>query len=286
MAIWITCDECETTFREHSSSMRNTGTLWAPGLRTACPSCGCSIDLELPKNNLFDEADVLSIDEEGIAKVNGGTVTQRATESKIYEKFIQAYFKENFIFYGFRDVEGPFGTGPDFKGRHDSYKRKVKIEVERECSDYISHRHHHDNNFNGVRFLIVLNPKPPSEKMRSNLPNHIMYMDIDHFSNWWKTSSNSNHLKSIRELLAQAFKAIILDEFQNTCTEKERSLANCPDCFHCSYFETEVPYEAMADAFIIASKYDFLSTDFKISTINNEDIYTFYKICYNNKVIG
>lgn len=106
----------------------------------------------------------------------------RAQKGEFREYWLQLYIKNNYERLGFDSLEGPFETGPDFKGVYKG--KKVVIEAETQSRNFIYHRH----NPNEVDILIVLNDDNAGEVLgmkpvewRKRLPKKIILVDPEDF---------------------------------------------------------------------------------------------------------
>jgi hypothetical protein len=89
-----------------------------------------------------------------------------------YQQYVKAHPEE----FGFTRLEGPFETGPDFKGVSNG--NRVSVEVER---DYISYRYHEHQN---IDVLIVGVLDPPLPVMFPFLPPIIKNLDPQKVLDW------------------------------------------------------------------------------------------------------
>lgn len=141
--------------------------------------------------------------------------------------------KDNFHKYeGISDVEGPFGTGPDFKGKIQG--REVMIEVERDCSCYLKHRHHLDSRFDKVELLVVLNPTEP--KSMEGVPQNILFINIPDFVEWFKPKARDYAIQKQRMKVVDCIAGYFKKLYFHECWDKERDMAVCPNCELCPYF--------------------------------------------------
>lgn len=160
---------------------------------------------------------------------------QTATEcGDIPEMWAQSYVLKNYKKLGFTKIRGPHSIGPDFEG---VYKRKTTlIEVETVPKNYIFHGHHKDRRFHRVDILILLSARKVPENLRDRLPDRILHIDIPHFMKWaypeLKKSQMLEHFNKLMVFLAEEFKR----RYAESCIDKERSMAACPECSLCPYF--------------------------------------------------
>jgi len=92
------------------------------------------------------------------------------------EYWLQKYIKEHREELGFSDLEGPFETGPDFRGVYKG--QKVSVEAEMEYKGYLQHR----PGFADVLIVGTLDPTPPQCKDR--LPPTIITVDRQKVLEW------------------------------------------------------------------------------------------------------
>ena len=205
---------------------------------------------------------------------------EHAIYSEVSEYWIQEYVKNNYFKLGFSELHGPFDVGPDFRG---TYKKKnVLVEVERHWQSYITHKHTQSDAFNEVSILIVLNPAKPPEAMKTNLPQRIIYLDIDDFVNWWRINVQSyakmKRIEFIIYMIANEFKM----RFVRSCVYKDNSMTTCMACDLCPYFGNGIAYESsaifqqMAFKFVAFCKLPITSEDFHLSIIKPLEIDHFY----------
>lgn len=225
---------------------------------------------------------VMKVDKVGLPQgsfTKKRSVEERAMISDIREYWIQEYFKDNFHKYeGISDVEGPFGTGPDFKGKMNG--KEVMIEVERDCSCYLSHRHHLDSRFNNVELLVVLSPTEPNN-MEGLLLN-ILFIDIPDFVEWFKPKARDYAIQKQRMQVVERIAGYYKKLYYLECGDKERDMAVCPNCELCPYFaegegEGWEAFQHMAAGFITYSGIGKEPEEiFDIDKMYKEKIHEFY----------
>ena len=262
----ITCIACNETNRYRSEEMQNIGTAWHPILSIQCRNCG--------QRMTFDWGDLDSCDRRSPPKQKDAT--ERAQTSDIREYWIQMYVKESYRKLGFSRLEGPFESGPDFRGVYRN--RNAVVEVERDYQSFIHHRHHLDAAFSKVNVLVVLTPLHPPRDVREKLPKHIVYLDIPDFVEWFrreaKRYADTKRIQTIIDLIAGEFQR----RYMSQCREKERDMSTCPDCDLCPYFgeglcsEARPLFREMALDFIVLYKHPIPSDDFKLAKIDPSDI--------------
>jgi hypothetical protein len=266
----VTCMACNKTHRYRYDEVQNIGTEWHPILLVQCPDCGHKMTLDLGNLDFWDQP----------APPKSKDAAQRAKSSDIREYWIQMYVKENHKKLGFSHLEGPFESGPDFRGVYRN--RNAVIEVERDCQSFIQHGHHLDAAFSKVNVLVVLTPSNPPSEMKKKLPKNIVYIDIPDFVEWFrpkaKRYADTKRIQRIIDLIASEFQG----RYVSQCQEKERDMSTCPDCDLCAYFGEGIGSEAsplfheMALNFIILYKHPITSDNFKLSEIDPSDIDDFW----------
>lgn len=279
MTINIRCDECNNFFSERSESFDDVGTLWVPQLVIDCPHCGKEIRVKLPSTTIFNKATFISEDKEGFMKLLIGNSKSFAMQGCFPEKFVQDYFCKYYSLYGFKSISGPYARGPDFKGEHNTLNGEQKIEVERNCDSYISHKHHLNVDFHGTNFLIVLENKEPPQNILKKLPENIIFIDAEHFSDWWEKHPEHNRYMTVLILIRDEFKRM----FVGSCGDKNKGWNNCPTCDKCIHFTLPLNFMDIAIEFITASNLDFGSENFKIREITAGQLQEFYKNYVLNK---
>lgn len=266
MGVTVQCESCRNTDRYDSGEIyeRLIGE-WAVN----CSRCG-------------EPVFVMKIDKAGLPQgsfTKKRSVEERAMISDIREYWIQEYFKDNFNKYeGISDVEGPFGTGPDFKGKIRG--KEVMIEVERDCGCYLKHRHHLDSRFDKVELLVVLNPVEP--KNSEGLPANILFIDIPDFVEWFKPKARDYAIQKQRMQVVDRIAGYFKKLYYYECGDKERDMATCPYCELCPYFgggggEGWVAFQDMAASFITYNGIGKETDEkFDIDKMDKEKIHEFY----------
>ncbi len=282
MGITATCQKCKQTHRYDSGEIENTGTVWHPIWTVKCRSCGSTIAFDQGKIEFFDRAQISQTkDGVEIKAFTQPSGYERAEKGDIREYWAQEYVKDNYKGLGFSQIEGPFETGPDFKGIYKG--QRVVVEVERTCESFVEHGHHEDPRFRDVNVLIVLSPSEPSEDINSKLPKTIIRIDIDDFVEWWhpraRAYAKTKRIQSIIKLIADEFQS----RFVRDCCDKDRDMSTCPHCDLCPYFGEGTAYGAssifqeMALKFIVLYKYPIESDDFRLTDIAPSEIDKVYK---------
>lgn len=281
MSMIITCQKCKKKYRYSSDDIENTGTIWHPIWTVKCYNCGSLLKFDQGEIELFHKSQI-SRTKDGIEikkfiKPNGH---ERAEKGDIREYWVQEYFKENYKKLGFSKIEGPYETGPDFKGLYKG--KKVIVEVERSCKSFIEHKHHKNTRFKDVNVLIVLSTYETPENIKNKLPKTIVRINIDDFVEWWrpraKAYAKRKRIQSIINLLASEFNK----RFVKYCDDKDRDMSTCPDCDLCPYFGDVKPqnaniiFQEMALKFVAIYDYPITSEDFSLSAIKPSEIDKFY----------
>lgn len=152
----------------------------------------------------------------------------------IPEMWAQHYVLKNYRKLGFTKIWGPFSEGPDFEGVIKG--KKTDIEVERGAEQYLEHGHNKDHRFSRVGVLILLSAREVPMQLTDRLPNKVIHIDIPHFMKWaypeLKKSQMLEHFNQLIIFLADEFKR----KYAESCIDKERSMAACPECSLCPYF--------------------------------------------------
>lgn len=274
MGSTLTCNACGKTHR-YTSEMQNIGTVWHPIWLFKCPYCGNEVTFDWGKKDYWDQK----------STPNSKNAIERAESSDIREYWIQLYVKENPEKLGFSSIEGPFDSGPDFRGLFNG--RTVFIEVERDYLSYIKHKHHENPAFSEVKVLVMLTPSKPPTKLKGKLPKNLIYVDIPDFVEWFrpkaKEYADAKRIQNIIDLIVGEF----YRKFQSECQDKERELSTCPECDICAYFGEGIASEAsnlfrdMALKFVMTYNHPIMSYDFKLADINHSDIDDFWSSAYS-----
>ncbi len=270
MGTTIKCQNCKNVHRYSSGEIGNIGTAWHPIWAVKCLNCGHQITWEHNTLDVFDKNPPPKSD----------SVHERAKSSDIREYWIQEYIKSNFEKLGFSSLEGPYDIGPDFRGVFKG--KKVIVEAERDYRSYIAHKHHEDKRFKEVSVLIVLNPSEPSEEIKCNLPDTILYIDVDDFVEWWRpiarNYAKTKKIQTIIDMIAGEFQ----ERFIKSCSDTDRDMSTCPECDLCPYFgegtasEASSLFKDMALEFIAHYKYHISSDDFRLADIEPSEIDAFW----------
>jgi hypothetical protein len=96
----------------------------------------------------------------------------------MHEIWLQYYIKEHYQQIGFTKLNGPYKIGADFKGVYAG--KPVKIEVEWDYSDYISHKH--TTGFADILVVATLEPVP--EHLKVKLPSTIINLNCEQVIEW------------------------------------------------------------------------------------------------------
>lgn len=237
-----------------------------------CSKCDTPI-LVNTFNLSSQEADVLSFGKKR-------DVEERARTSDIREYWIQEYFKENYHKYsGFTDVEGPFGTGPDFKGKFNGVE--TYIEIERNCACYIQHKHHLDSRWDKVSALVVLSQYENDEKIES-LPPNVVYLNVPDFVEWFKPKAKTYAIQKQQMNVVERIAGYFKKMYYTDCGDKERDMVVCPSCELCPYFregtgEGWTAFQQMALSFIAFNGIGKAAEDkFDIGKVDHDFLCDFY----------
>ena len=242
MGVTIKCEVCQNS--SHHDVIENIGTAWHPIWAVLCPHCGAQITWDGGTFYIFDNAQFYP-KREGleVRTPSQKDVRKRVVSSEIREWWIQNYVKENYKKLGFSKIEGPFETGPDFKGVRKG--KTIWAEVERDVFTYLQHKHHEDSRFDKVDVLIVLNPTIPPKEIEDKLPREIIYLDVDDFIQWWrlkvKKYAENAALRGLLHLIAEEFEKRLRWLYWGDleCPDRDREMATCPNCDICPYFTPE-----------------------------------------------
>jgi hypothetical protein len=205
---------------------------------------------------------------------------ERAEKSLIPEYWVQQYIKDKHKTLGITKIEGPFEYGPDFKGKYAN--NIVEIEAERNWKSYLDHGHNKDVRFDHVKILIILSPDEPPNGVKNLLPDIILHIDIDDFTEYWRPKSQkfalSRRGNGIIWLIEDYFKRRYVQEYSVGCPDIERDMANCPNCAECPYFEIDLktPFWDMAFKYIVTNDFDIFSPDFELTKIEPIELDKFY----------
>ena len=266
----VTWTACKRTHTYRSEEMQNIGTEWHPILSVQCPYCGHKMTFNWGNLDSWDQR----------SPPKSKDAAQRAQSSDICEHWIQMYVKENHKKLGFSHLEGPFESGPDFRGVYRN--RNAVVEVERNCQSFIQHGHHLNPAFSEVNILVVLTPSNPPSEMKEKLPKNIIYIDIPDFVEWFRAEAkryaNTKRIQRIIDLIAGEFQR----RYSFHCQEKEREMSMCPDCDVCPYYHGPIGsdggplFHEMALSFIIRYNHFIASEDFKLAEIDPSEIDHFW----------
>jgi hypothetical protein len=116
------------------------------------------------------------------------------------EYWLHKYIQGNSQRLGFRRLEGPFDTGPDFKGVFAG--RKVLVEAELSYQSYISHGHPKD----WADILIVASLDPAPIEFREKLPGTIINVDPQQVLEWSRPLREEYRTKMVegrKQVIAQ-----------------------------------------------------------------------------------
>ena len=177
-------------------------------------------------------------------------ITERVKTDKVKEYWVQQYVLHNFKHLGFSSITGPNDTGPDFTTKIKG--KRVAIEVEVLCENYVAHGHPDDSSFDKVGILIVLESNNPPPALKRQLPKRIIHVDKDHFTEWYIAAAREYAKQKEKEAEPERNRVrlhVLTGEFKSrwvaVCGHKERDMALCPDCDSCPYYGE--PHTATAD---------------------------------------
>jgi hypothetical protein len=163
----------------------------------------------------------------------------KSSRNKIRESWVQQYVLDEFKSFGFDGAEGPRKKGPDlwvYVGR-----RRFDAEIEIDWKCYLDHKHHLNDDFLNVEYLIVLSERNPPKVKWKNLPPQILHIDRVHFRRWLRARSEKETQLTQPLVQLNTRMSIIANEMQEhwvtrACPDKNRSMAACPDCNNCVHF--------------------------------------------------
>lgn len=290
MEVELKCKKCKETERYDKSDVQFIGSFSEQISFVKCIHCGQRIELDRITNEFPKNKDlILKVDKEGDGIIigdrtkifrdkNKGDAYERVVREDILEYWAQQFFKEHFGDYKFKNVKGPFDVGPDF-----TTSNGVGIEIERGWKNYIAHKHHLDERFLNVKYLVVLSPHSPPEAKRQLLPPEIIHLDVNKFVPWYrlkameysetkKEEQEEQKLSLILELIKGQFYARYLE----ICPDKDRDMANCPDCESCAY-TPEYDFLNLALEFTIHFDYPIWEKGFSLGDIKTNDLDEFFE---------
>jgi hypothetical protein len=285
----INCPKCKKSGIYDKSDCVNIGTIAVNILAVRCRKCDSFITLDKQKPSFRSNKDiVLERDKEtgGISiklrKSNAvenkkAPAAERAATGDIREYWVQKFFHEHHKDYGFKSIDGPYDVGPDFVTRGG-----IGIEVERIWKSYLYHRHHLNDNFSNVKFLIVLSPARPTPEKRKLLPKTIVYLDHETFLPWYRENARQYAELKAREseqVQLTLRLEIITGEFYRrwlqVCPRTDGDMAVCPDCQSCAY-EPEFDFLEWATEFVMLFDYSIWTDDFSFTDINPKYLDKFF----------
>jgi hypothetical protein len=285
----ITCPKCKKTSSYDKSDCTNIGTIAVYIMAVRCHNCNSFITLDKQEPFFPSNKDlVLERDKEtgGVSitlKKSKGTMTkkapaaERAAKGDIREYWVQKFFQEYYRDYGFKSIDGPYDIGPDFFTRGG-----VGIEVERIWKNYLNHRHHLNDNFSSVKFLIVLSPEKPKAEKRKLLPKTIVYLNHEIFLPWYRENSRQYaELKALESeqvqltLRLEIIKGEFYRRWLEVCPRTDGDMAVCPDCQSCAY-EPEFDFLEWATEFVMLFDYSIWTDDFSFADINPKHLDKFF----------
>jgi len=292
----LICKKCNHQDFYDKYDCKNIGTFSSPIWAVKCVNCSEFIltstesgSHEFPTNKELklsrdkDSGGIIIESEKNKPPSNKPNAFERANTGDIKEYWIQQYFLEYHTYYGFKDIEGPFDIGPDFKT-----KNGIGIEVERAWNFYLKHKHHENKSFSNVKYLVVLSPKKPSSNKLKYLPKEIIYLDIDKFVPWFRNKCNEfMETKSVElekeqismriELLAGEF----IKRYIEICPDKMREMSTCPSCQICAY-EPEINFIDWAIDYIIENDIMIFNVDYSFKDLDYKTVNDFF----SNRING
>jgi hypothetical protein len=286
----LTCKRCNHQDLYDKYDCKNIGTFASPVWAVKCVNCSEFILTSTEsENNKFPTNKELKLTKD---KESGGIKIEseknkpistkpnafdRANTGDIKEYWVQQYFLEYHTDLGFKDIEGPFDIGPDFKT-----KNGIGIEVERTWKFYLKHKHHENKSFSNVRYLVVLSPEKPSFDKMKYLPKEILYLDIDKFVPWFRNKCKEfMETKSVEIEKEQIFLRIKLlaGEFNkryiNICPDKKREMSTCSNCQICAY-EPEINFADWAIDYIIKNDIMIFNDDYSFEDLDYKTVNDFF----------
>jgi hypothetical protein len=287
----LVCGNCKNAKVYASDEIINIGTAFSPIWAVSCSYCDSIIRTDgkkdtpnFPKNKdlIFDYDPesggvIIANNPKGFKPNKKGNAAERAERGDIREYWVQKFFEEHYRDYGFKKVDGPYETGPDF------FSGKTGIEIERHWRSYLDHKHHLNEQFDCVKFLIVLSPNEPSPAKRKLLPEIILYIDHKKFVPWFriKAKEYANNKNAARQqmrmtLLLQLIKGEFLRRYLIGCPDKDRDMANCPACEMCPYCP-ELDFDRIALEFIVKYDYPLWDDEFSLGDINAKHLDIFFR---------
>lgn len=168
----------------------------------------------------------------------GPSTRQRVAENNLKEWWLIQYVLQHYKRLGFTAIQGPFDTGPDFRVKLGRQWHMAEVEVH--WRNYLRHKHHLNDRFDICRFLIVLADDAPSEAGTPDVPPDLVYIDREHFADWFHAACVEYARTHQPESKINARLSTIADMMQGywveICPDQDRALATCPDCDLCPYF--------------------------------------------------
>lgn len=172
-------------------------------------------------------------------------IPERVQANTVLEKWVQRYISQHPDQLGLSNLQGPFQTGPDFRGTYQD--RNIWIEAEVWSKNYVRHGHHEDSRWNKVELLIVLESEDPGETIRQYLPREILHIDKAHFTPWYQEAIRehalrkapqdaADHLRFQTTFRLDRIAERIHHNWLEACPHTERDMAMCPYCDSCAYF--------------------------------------------------
>jgi hypothetical protein len=289
MGAYVECPKCKQTYRYSSDEIDNVGSIARLIFSVVCKNCSTTIkgketpnfpknkDLNLDYNN---EGMVVSHPKNTLKQNPKGDAHKRVHDGTILEYWVQKFFQENYKDYGFSKVEGPFDSGPDFTTTEKG--EKIGIEIEINCRNYKDHKHHLNEKFSIVKYLIVLKKSNPSKELQKLLPKKIIFVNEDIFVPWFRIKCKEYSEGKTKERKDKLFGILLnfiagefLRRYVKICPDTERDMAICPDCANCAY-RPEIDFQKWAIDFIIKYDYPLQDEEFSLSEIAPKYIDDFF----------
>ncbi|MBL7839213.1 MAG: hypothetical protein JNJ75_03640 [Cyclobacteriaceae bacterium] len=285
----VTCSHCGKRDLYEKSECENIGSFASVILAVKCHHCdqytptAKPVKTNFPQNNEVileydhDSGGVVIKKKTRSVLATKERLNERAENSDIREYWIQQYFAVHYKRYGFKAIEGPFESGPDF-----TTSTGIGIEIERACQNYINHGHPTQGTFSNVKFLVVLSSKMVAEQRRHLLPPKIIVIDKEHFVTWFQKASKEYALTKSKQRTNQQLTLrveLIANEFYNRwfriCPNKDGDMSICPSCKGCPY-EPEFDFRSWAVEFIFYYGLEIWRPDFSFSDISPQRLQKFF----------
>lgn len=257
MAAIVECNHCGKTGRYDKFDIHNIGTKFVPLFVVKCYFCGNQITMGETKDSLND--DPLSFPTTTKEQMIN-ELTILINRKKLPELLLQKYFTNEYKFYCYDGIKGPFPKGPDFIVIKDG--AEIQLELETDIFNYIIHKHHESDSFKNAEILAYLTYNERIEYYK-NVPKTFLQFDKDHFFLWcWKQYEDRFLVANLVQRIEFIYDEYIRIFAQVLCDRKDSDMAICPNCSDCAYFGEE---------FVISSTNKYLKTYPEILTNNKFD---------------